>query len=82
MTDILFMFELDIKDKNMKFVILFLEIQFIKNKKLWILIVKSDFTHTHADNLSFNLTELFYIILVITCCSRTFLPHFLAKNLF
>lgn len=49
-------------------------------KKLLILIVKSDLSSTHADNLSFNLIELLFIILVITCCSRTFLPHFLAEN--
>lgn len=85
MTDILFMFELDIR-QNMKFSYVchslswdsILEIK--TNKKLLILIVKSDLSSTHADNLSFNLIELLFIILVITCCSRTFLPHFLAEN--
>lgn len=80
MTDILFMFQLDIR-QNMKFVFLFLErFSFEKNKQkavdceIWL--------HFHTDNLSFNLTELLFIILVITCCSRTFLPHFLAEIFF
>lgn len=45
-----------------------------------ILIMKSDFISTHTQNLSFNSTELLFLILVITHCRRTFLPHFLAEN--
>lgn len=84
MTDILFIFELDTW-QILKFVIFSLEIQFWEkkiskqNKKLLVLLTHT-YIHKHTDNLSFNFTERLFVMLVITCCSRTFLPHFLAEN--
>lgn len=71
MSDIFFMFEVHVR-QNMKFLLYIYFLGGGKFCEIWL---------TFHTKTTFNLTELLFIILVILCCSRTFLPHFLAKIL-